>query len=161
MAWVAAETASIGADLHRIARGLHPAGLERLGLAAAIRCYCAQLAQSRRMTIDADLDDVPALDLDAALGLYRIAQEALHNVVKHSGAYRASVSLTTVRGDLVLRVIDRGAGFDLQTMRSKNTLGLVSMRERARLIRARLVVSSKPGDGTSVEARVRFRQSPA
>jgi signal transduction histidine kinase len=155
--WVAAETANIGSDLHRIARGLHPAGLERLGLSASLRCYCAQLAQARRITIDVALGEVPDLDMDAALGMYRIAQEALHNVVKHSGATCASVSLATVRGDLVLRVTDRGVGFDLQTMCSKNTLGLVSMRERARLVHARLVVSSKPRAGTTVEARLRLR----
>jgi len=157
--WVAAETASIGSDLYRIARGLHPAGLERLGLGPAIRCYCAQAARARRIAIDVELGDVPTLDMEATLGLYRIAQEALHNVVKHSGASHASVSLTTVRGELVLQVVDFGVGFDLQTMRSKHTLGLVSMRERARLVHARLVVSSDPGRGTSVEARIPVRQS--
>ena len=157
--WVTAETASIGSDLYRIARGLHPAGLERLGLGPSIRCYCAQLARAGRIAIDVELGDVPTLDREAALGLYRIAQEALHNVVKHSGASHASVSLTTVRGELVLQVVDFGAGFDLQTMRSKHTLGLVSMRERARLVHARLVVSSDPGRGTSVEARIPVRQS--
>jgi len=159
--WIAAETASIGSDLHRIARGLHPAALEQMGLVAALRCHCAQLAQTRRITIDVGVGEVPALDTDAALGMYRIAQEALHNVVKHSGATRASVSLTRVRDDVVLRVVDRGVGFDLQTMRSKHTLGLVSMRERARLVHARLVVSSKPGDGTTVEARLRLQRSLA
>jgi len=159
VAWVAAETASIGSDLHGIARGLHPAGLERLGLGPAIRSYCAQLARARRIAIDVDVGEVPTLDRESALGLYRIAQEALHNVVKHSGASHASVSLTTVRGELVLQVVDFGSGFDLQTMRAKHTLGLVSMRERARLVHARLVVSSKPGEGTSVEARIPVRQS--
>ena len=159
-AMVAAETASIGSDLQRIARGLHPAGLLQLGLGESIMRYCTQLAHAHRVTIDSHLSEVPAaLDTNAALCLYRIAQEALHNVVKHSGASHATVSLTTVRGELVLRVVDRGGGFDLQTMRTKESLGLISMRERARLAHARLQVSSKPGEGTSIEARVSVRQS--
>ncbi len=158
VAMVAAEAASIGSDLHRIARGLHPAGLVRLGLGESIRRYCAQLAHAHRIVIDSELAEVPAaLDMNAALCLYRIAQEALHNVVKHSGATHASVTLTTVRGELVLRVVDRGAGFDLQTMQEKESLGLISMRERARLVHARLQVSSKTGEGTSIEARVPIR----
>jgi signal transduction histidine kinase len=160
VARVASETASIGSDLQRIARGLHPAGLQRLGLGPSIRHYCAQLARAHRITIDSDLGEVPAsFDMDAMLCAYRIAQEALHNVVKHSGASHATVSLATVRGELVLRVVDRGMGFDLQTIHAKETLGLISMRERARLVHARLQVSSKPGEGTSVEARVPIRRS--
>ena len=155
VARLAAETAAIGSDLHQIARGLHPAGFERLGLHTSIRRYCARLADVHRITVDLELGDVPAgLDTNTALCVYRIAQEALHNVVKHSGANRATVSLTTVRGDLVLRIVDRGAGFDLQAMHRADTLGLTSMRERARLVQAQLLVSSKPGDGTSIEVHV-------
>jgi signal transduction histidine kinase len=146
--------------LNRIARGLHPAGLERLGLVASIRRYCVQLAHARRITIDLELDEVPpALDLEAALCLYRIVQEALHNVVKHSGASQATVCLTHLRGDLVLRVADRGVGFDPRATCLDDSLGLVSMRERARLAQARLRISSKPGGGTLVEARMPVRRS--
>jgi signal transduction histidine kinase len=162
VARVASETASIGLDLQRIARGLHPAGLQRLGLGASIRRYCAQRARAHRITIDAELCEVPAaLDREAALGLYRIAQEALNNVVTHSRASHAIVTLTTVRSELVLRIVDRGVGFDLQTIHAKETLGLISMRERARLVHARLQVSSTPGGGTSIEARLPLRRSSA
>ena len=149
VARLATETAGIGCDVHRIARGLHPAALEQLGLEASIRRYCAQLAEAGWIRVDLELSEVPAaLDPNAALCLYRIAQEALFNVVKHSGASHATVSLTAVRGDLVLRIVDRGVGFDSQALRLKDTLGLLSMRERARLVHAQLLVSSKPGGGT-------------
>ena len=160
VAKVATEAASIGEDLHRIARGLHPAGLERLGLQESIQCLCAQLGNAHRMTIDVHVCDVPpALDRDAVLCLYRIGQEALHNVVKHSGASHAIVSLMTTRDEVVLRIVDRGAGFDTRAVHSKETLGLISMRERARLVNARLLVSSTPGGGTMVETRVPVAQA--
>jgi signal transduction histidine kinase len=157
---VATEIASIGSDLHRIARGLHPAGLERLGLGASIRRHCEQLTKVHRMTIDVALGELPpALDADAALCVYRIAQEALHNVVKHSRASHAAVSVRTGRGELLLRVIDDGVGFEPKTVRREDALGLVSMRERARLARAQLFVSSAPGRGTAIEVHVPIRQS--
>jgi two-component system sensor histidine kinase UhpB len=91
--------------------------------------------------------------------VYRIVQEALHNVVKHSGASRAAVSLAHRRGDVVLRIADRGVGFDRRTLPLDDSLGLISMQERARLIQGSLRVSSKPGGGTLVELRVPVRQS--
>lgn len=160
VASVAAEASSIGTDLHRIARGLHPAGLERLGLEASIRRHCAHLARARQITIHVEMGDVHAApDMDAALCVYRIVQEALQNVVKHSGASHATVSLTTVRGELVVRVVDYGVGFDPQAIQREDTLGLIGMQERAGLVQARLRVSSKPGEGTVVEAHVPVRRS--
>ena len=162
VASVGAEVASIGSDLHRIARGLHPAGLERLGLEASIRHYCTQLAHARGITIELELSEVPAaLDMDTGLCVYRIVEEALHNVVKHSGASRAVVSVTAVNGDLVLRIVDGGVGFDPQAINPRHALGLISMRERARLVDARLLVSSTPGAGTVVEVHVPIPQSVA
>ena len=101
------------------------------------------------MTIDVELGDMPtAVDVDAALCVYRIAQEALHNVVKHSGASHAAVSLTTIRGRLVLRIADGGVGFEPEAAHLKDALGLVSMRERARLAHGRLrVVHTRGGFG--------------
>ena len=160
VAKLATETAGIGADVSRIARVLPPAEFERLGIEASIRRCCAQLVDAFQMTVDLDLDEVHApVGLEASLCVYRIAQEALHNVVKHSGASHASVSLKAVGGELVLRVTDDGVGFDPRAVRSTNTLGLMSMRERAALVRARLVVLSKPGHGTAVAVHVPVRQS--
>jgi len=155
LARLSIETAEIGSELSRISHALHPANLERLGLEAALRNFCTELAETKRLTIQMGIDDLPkAFGTDVALCLYRIAQEALHNVVKHSRATHATVSLTTNNGELVLSVSDNGIGFDPVSGRDKGTLGLLSLRERARLVGAHLQVSSKLGEGTVVEVRV-------
>src|SRR5262249_62065727 len=108
-----------------------------------------------------DARDVP-LDLprDVALGVYRVAQEALRNVVRHARCARASVRLAANERVLVLRVRDRGVGFTVAE-RGKTGIGLESMRERARLIKARLSVRSRPGEGTRITMRVPLHRSQA
>jgi signal transduction histidine kinase len=134
--------------------------LETLGLEASIGQFCNDLAEARQLTVDLEIVAPPAaLELDAALGLYRITQEALHNVMKHSGAARATVTLKSDGDGIVLRIIDDGVGFDLERVRQKDTLGQISMRERARMIRAQLLVSSRPGAGTTVEVHLPFDPS--
>jgi signal transduction histidine kinase len=107
------------------------------------------------MAIEFAEHDVPrALPHDAALCLYRIAQEALQNVVKHSGATIAKVELTGNDRQLRLVVSDDGAGFDPDGARTNGSLGLVSMSERARFVGGRLKVESRAGVGTRVEVRI-------
>ena len=154
---IAAEAGSIGAELHRLSHELHPARLKQLGLEASIRQFCDDLAEARQLTVHLEIAGVPAaLELDAALCLYRVTQEALHNVVKHSGVSRATVALRSEHDGIVLRVIDNGVGFDPERVHQRDTLGLISMRERARMVRAHLLVSSKPGAGTTVEVHLPF-----
>jgi signal transduction histidine kinase len=155
LARLSVETAEIGSELHRISHALHPANLERLGLEAALRSFGQNLAETKRITIDMRIHDLPkAFGTDVALSLYRIAQEALHNIVKHSGATHATVSLAADNRGLVLSVSDNGIGFDPVAVRKKGTLGLVNVRERARLVGAHVQVSSKVGEGTVVHVRV-------
>jgi signal transduction histidine kinase len=150
-----AHASELGSDLHRLSHELHPARLEHLGLEESIRNVCEEFAGARQIALHLEISDVSAgLDRDAVLCLYRIAQESLHNVVKHSGATRVDITLTAVSGEVVLRVVDDGVGFDPRSAQQKDTLGLVSMRERARLVRGQLTVSSKPGDGTKIEVRL-------
>ena len=152
---LANRTSDIGAALHRLSHELHPARLEQLGLESSIRAFCEGLAEARQIDIGFEVSGLPAaIEGDLAVCLYRITQEALHNVVKHSSAKRATVELTYGRGEIVLRVVDDGAGFDPQAVRRKDSLGLVSMRERARLVQGRLTVSSRPGKGTGIEVRL-------
>ena len=91
---------------------------------------------------------------DAALCVYRVAQEALRNLARHAAVNEAVVCLAVVGSELVLRVQDQGVGFDPSLMRTQPGLGLASMQERARLIQAELSVTSAPGRGTTVEVRV-------
>lgn len=158
IARLAAQAGEIGPELHRLAHELHPVRLEQLGLAASVRALCEDLATARKMRVELELADTPAsLDRDVALCLYRIAQESLQNVVKHSGTGRALVSLRVDGTDVVLSVVDDGIGFEPHAVQQKQALGLVSMRERARLVRGNLTVSSKKGEGTKVQVRVPVR----
>lgn len=162
LARLSAQTGEIGSELHRLSHELHPARLEQIGLEASVRGFCRELSDARHIPIDVEIGDLPAtLAEDVRLCLYRIAQEALQNVVKHSGAARAALTLAADGNDVLLRVVDDGDGFDQLAVREKDTLGLVSMRERARLVQGRLSVTSKHREGTRVEVRVPVGAYPA
>ena len=136
-----AHASELGSRLHRLSHELHPTRLEHLGLEESIRSVCEELASARQIALQLEISNVSTgLERDAALCLYRIAQESLHNVVRHSGATRVKVTLAAVHGEVVLRVVDDGLGFDLRSVHQKDALGLVSMRERARLVRGQLTV---------------------
>jgi len=142
-------------DIHSLAYRLHPSVLEELGLAEALRTECERRGRHGGIGITLDLDPVPAaLAKDAALCLYRVAQEALNNVIRHARAHAASVVLRQMDGGLLLAVRDDGVGFDPDEPRGRGSLGLVSMRERLRLVNGTLDVESTPGHGTSVTAWV-------
>jgi signal transduction histidine kinase len=159
---LSAQAAALGNDLQRVSHELHPATLTQLGLELAVRAFCRELAQARQITVDVETRDVPpALPGDVALALYRVVQEALQNVVRHSGASRAKVALTGVDGALVLTVADEGAGFDQASQTGHAALGLTSMSERVRLAGGSLRVDSRPGRGTRIVARVPLAQGVA
>ena len=90
---------------------------------------------------------------DTALCLYRIAQEALRNVIKHSGARHARVELRGSPDAVWLRITDDGSGFDPASAAGKAGLGLVSMRERLRLVGGEITVDSRPSGGARIEVR--------
>jgi len=146
---------TLSAEVHRLSHDLHPAKLDQLGLVAAVKGFCKELAQVHELAIEFTERDVPReLPPDAALCLYRVAQEALQNVVKHSGATIAKVELIRNDGHLRLLVSDDGAGFDPRTARNNGSLGLVSMSERARFVGGRLAVESRADSGTRIEVRI-------
>jgi signal transduction histidine kinase len=150
-----AQVKRLSSDVHRLAHELHPAKLEQLGLVAAVRGFCKEFAVAHEIAIEFADRSVPrAVPQDTALCLYRIAQEALHNVVKHSGGTAARVELAMEDGELRLAIADDGVGFDPETMRANGSLGLVSMSERARFVHGLLSVESHAGKGTRVEVRV-------
>jgi signal transduction histidine kinase len=156
-----AQAVEIGAEIHRMSHELHPVTLEYAGLGASLRDFCDELVTVRHVAVDVDIADLPrTLAPDVALCLYRIAQEAVHNALKHSGTRRVAVTLAVTAQEVVLRVTDNGRGFDHPTTLGRDTLGLVSMRERARFVDGELVVTSTPGRGTRVEASVPVKWGP-
>ena len=141
---------TVATDLRRISQGLRPPGLDELGLAAAIGRIGRQLGD--RMTAKvtfASPAEFPRLDPSIELGVFRIAQEALHNIEKHAAARNVSMSLSIDRRKLELAVADDGIGFDLNN-REPGRLGLLGMRERAELIGGTLTLLSRIGQGTKV-----------
>lgn len=147
--------AEIGSDLHRLSHELHPALLEELGLEVTIRSFCRELSNARHLDIDLTVRDLPhPVTPDVALCVYRVAQEALHNVARHSGASSAMVTIERNGEDLILTVTDCGAGFDVREAHEKDSLGLRSIEERVDLLDGDFLVWSKKGEGTHIEARV-------
>jgi two-component system sensor histidine kinase UhpB len=140
-------------ELLSLARQLRPTALDDLGLAAAIAGQVEQLARGEiEASIDTD-GDFSGLGDDAQLVVYRVAQEALSNAARHSGAGRVEVRLHRLEGGGVeLTVADDGRGFAFDE--SEGGLGIAGMRERALLIGGELTIESRPGRGTTVRLTV-------
>jgi PAS domain S-box-containing protein len=147
--------AEIASDVRTLAHQLHSPQLDYLGIVAAVRGFCNELAKRHAVSVEFKNKDVPAnLPYDVSLCLFRIAQEALHNAVKYSGVTDFKVELYCVADELQLVIADEGAGFDVQEARRKGGLGLLSMQERIHLIHGKLNVESARGLGTRVIATV-------
>jgi PAS domain S-box-containing protein len=142
-------------DVHSLAYQLHPSVLEELSLAEALRTECERLGRQSRVDLSVRLDPLPeVVGRDAALCLFRVAQEALNNVVRHSRAHAATVDLRAMDDGLLLAVRDDGVGFDPASPGARRSLGLASMLERVRLVNGTLDVESAPGQGTAIVAWV-------
>jgi signal transduction histidine kinase len=145
----------VAKDIQQLSRSLHSAVLEKIGIEAAIRADCSSLRQRIGWDIEVQSIDVPPrLPEPITLAAYRVFQEALQNALKHSQTSRLAVSVTVEAGDLVLRVKDYGRGFDSELANGAGSLGLISMRERMRMVGGAFVIHSEIGKGTQVEVRV-------
>ena len=141
--------------MHGLSHQLHPSKLEQLGLLAAVRGLCNELTRATACRSTFTHHDVPdTLPNDTALCLYRIVQEALGNVLKHSGARHARVELTRSEDAVSLRIADDGVGFDPKSVDANGGLGLVSMRERLRLVGGQITIDSQPSAGTRIDVGV-------
>ena len=136
-------------DVHDLSHRMHSSRLEHLGLEGALKELCNDISSRRRMEIafqqNAALGKVSPL---VSLCFYRIAQEALNNVVKHSGASQAHVALTLAGQRLAMQIIDDGIGFD--TRAASYGLGLTSIRERILSVKGSLSIVSSPDNGTKI-----------
>jgi PAS domain S-box-containing protein len=156
---VRSEVVEAAEEVKRMARGLRPPEIEELGLAHALQAHIRTLRESGALNVRADLRPVgPVLDPTAKLALYRIVQEALSNVRRHSGADRATVRLRREGDEVVAEVSDEGRGFALATAaEGRRGLGLIGMQERATMIGARITFDSVPDEGTRVRVSVPIR----
>jgi len=149
-------------DVHALSYALHPAILEDLGLIEALKAECARfgavegIPTSFRATEGVD-QPIWAL----SLCLYRVAQEALRNVARHSSAGSVEVELRAVGSGLELAVQDNGVGFDATRKQGRPSLGLAGMRQRLSLVGGELLIDSAPGVGTSIVARAPLKRGGA
>jgi PAS domain S-box-containing protein len=144
---------AISLDIHRLSRNLHPATVVHLGLETALSRLCAEFSEQGHINVEFAggpmADQTIAEDL--ALALFRITQEALANVSRHSGSPTARVSLSEREGALHLSIADQGTGFDVDRLGASAGLGLTSIRERAWLIGGDLRIRSAPSQGTQLD----------
>jgi signal transduction histidine kinase len=152
------KTREISQDVQRISRRLHSTKLEHLGLSAALKGLLTEFSNRHKFVGSLQVRNVPdRLDSDLSLTLFRVAQEALNNAAKHSGAKHVNVRLTSDSGGVVLRISDDGSGFE-NTDSPAAGLGMISMNERVRYSNGNLSITSKKGVGTQVEAWIPFPQ---
>jgi two-component system sensor histidine kinase UhpB len=153
-------TVALAESVRTLSHDLHPDVLKHAGLTAALAAHCAGLGSQTLAASCTSEGDCESIDSETALCLYRIAQEALHNVVKHSGARHAEVRLLRADDSIQLTIADDGRGFDIaKTWTGRKGLGLVSINERARLAGGSLSLVTELDKGTQV--RVRLPTSPS
>jgi signal transduction histidine kinase len=147
------QTDEISADIQSISHQLHPSKLEYLGMVSAIRSFCKESEEKQKVDIHFSNENVPAtVPREVSICLFRVLQEALRNGIKHSGVRRFKVCLQGTPGGIRLRVSDSGVGFDIESVNSPRGLGLISMRERVRLVQGALSIETTPGGGTTIDA---------
>ena len=150
---VSQEIGDLAADIQALTHRLHPAKLKLLGLEGAAAGFCEEFSKRHGFTIDVHCENIPAsLPREISLCLYRVLQEALQNVVKHSVSRHAHVSLKGQINTINLTVKDSGAGFDPHEAMRGPGLGLTSMKERLKVIGGELSIYSQKGRGTMIHA---------
>jgi signal transduction histidine kinase len=142
-------------DIQALSHRLHPAKLEHLGLAAAVSGYCRELSDRHGVEIDFHSEGIPKeLPHEISLCFFRVSQEALQNATKHSGSRRFEVSLAGALNEINLTVRDFGTGFDFEGAANGGGLGLISMKERMKLVGGEFSIESQPQRGVTIYARV-------
>jgi PAS domain S-box-containing protein len=142
-------------DMHALSHRLHSSKLEHVGLVPAISGLCREIAEKYKMVLDFEQSGCSHLiPKDVALCLFRVAQEALANVLKHSKAQCARVELRGSGDRITLLVSDDGRGFDPRLQNPQAGIGLIGMAERLRLLKGKLTVNSDPNRGTEIIAEL-------
>jgi signal transduction histidine kinase len=143
-------------EVRNMAYDMRPPGLDQLGLVNTLFLYCEDFAKINQLKIDfiaAGVDDLP-LNEDIQINLYRLIQEALHNIKKHAQAKGVTVRLVASSPNLMLRIIDDGQGFNVESWRAKSytekRMGLHSMIERVGLLGGAIDIRSRMHKGTAI-----------
>ena len=151
----------MGSDLQALSHELHSATLDHLGIVLAMSGLCREFRDKHKLKIDFHSQNLPSPVLpDIALCFYRVLQEALHNAAKHSCASQFNVQFLGMPGEIRLTVSDDGVGFDVESIKKGRGLGLISMRERVKLLNGTFSIASKLNEGTEINVRIPVRATP-
>lgn len=149
--------------VQRFARDLRPAMLDDLGLVPALHAFLNDFTTKTGVRVELNaFEEADELDTDRRTVLFRVAQETLNNVAQHARAARVRVDVRRMSDHICLKIADDGTSFDVDRVpppRGRRHLGLIGMRERVEMIGGQLVIRSKPGTGTTIEARIPLRGS--
>ncbi len=149
------ESLEILTEVKTLAHELYSPRLEYLGIAEVIHSFCVDLALQQKIEVDFRGDHLPrSVPLDVSLCLFRVAQEALHNGVEHSGVQQFHVQLHRTADVIRLTVSDCGVGFNLESAKTGRGLGLLRMQERLKLVNGSLLIDSQLKRGTTIHACV-------
>ncbi len=147
-------------ELQRLISDLRPSHLDDLGLPAALRWYAGEVQNRARFAIAVEISGDPRpIDPLINTALFRVAQEALTNVVKHAQATQVDVRLLFLPSTVKLQVEDNGCGFDLSARTQRPAWGLLGMEERAKLLEGQVTIRSAPGQGTCVEMTIPYQSN--
>ncbi len=156
-------TIALAGSVRQISHDLHPSTLKHVGLVNALSAYCLEVRKLNSVDVTFSSDGhFEPIGADAALCIFRVAQEALRNVIAHASAGRADVRLVRIGDSADLTITDDGKGFDIVRVReSRNGLGLVSINERVRLAGGTMQITTGLDKGTRVQVRIPANLAPA
>ena len=160
---IAATASDALRDVREIAYRLRPVELDRLGLTKALLAMAKKVSASTGISISAEIDEIDDLfSAESQINLYRIIQESINNIVKHSAASEAMVEIRRSDLSVVVTIRDNGRGFEVAASAADDVrpagFGLMSISERARILGARQVIQSAPGHGTTVNIQIDFKE---
>ena len=142
-------------ETRHIAYQLHPSALDDLGLVVSLRALCKEFSERESIAVEFTSRVLPgSIPRDIVSCLYRVAQESLQNIAKHSNAKHASVALSLRKKSVLLSIEDDGAGFDAIVVKGRGGLGLVGMEERAHMVHGTLSIEAQPGHGARISLTV-------
>ncbi|GGI56417.1 tetratricopeptide repeat-containing sensor histidine kinase [Winogradskyella haliclonae] len=142
-------------EVRSISRGLHPSNLERLGLTESIKVLVYNINATTDLFFSEDIENIDGtVSKNVELHVYRIIQETLSNIVRHSEAKAVKIKIKKPKGEIDITVSDNGKGFDFQTKYKDMSLGLKTLKERAKIIGAKLYFDSQDNNGTIMQLNI-------